>query len=66
MSAFADAIAADTFDDATATEGAALRVKSAERLRDAVIKALRRIHAILDAAQREKLAYLIRTGALSI
>jgi len=66
ISALADAIAADTFDSAKAAEGAALRVKSAERLRDAVVAALNRIHALLDPPQREKLAYLIRTGALVI
>ena len=66
VSALADAVAGDTFDSTTATEGAALRVKSAERLRDAVVTALGRIHALLDAPQREKLAYLIRTGALVI
>jgi hypothetical protein len=47
-------------------EAAALRVQTAERLRDAVVGALRRIHAVLDPEQRERLAYLIRTGALSI
>jgi hypothetical protein len=31
-----------------------------------VLKALGKIHAVLDAEQRKHLAYLIRTGALSI
>ena len=66
VSALADAVASDSFDSAKAVEGAALRVKSAERLRDAVVTALSRIHALLEPAQREKLAYLIRTGALTI
>lgn len=65
-SAFADGIAGDAFDDAKVGEAATLRVQTAERLRDAVVNALRRIHAVLDAEQRERLAYLIRTGALSI
>jgi aspartate-semialdehyde dehydrogenase len=43
-----------------------LRVKSAERLRDAVIKALQAIHAILNAEQRTRLAYLLRSGTLSV
>jgi Spy/CpxP family protein refolding chaperone len=64
--AFADAVAGDSFDNAKAGEGAALRVKSAERLRDAVVQALGRIHALLDHEQREQLAYMIRTGALVI
>jgi Spy/CpxP family protein refolding chaperone len=65
-SAFADMIASETFNEAKAGEAAAERVKSAERLRDAVVKALGRIHAILDPEQRAKLAYLIRTGALTL
>ena len=64
--AFADALGLEVFDEAKAKEGGALRVKSAERLRDAVVKALGKIHAQLDQAQRTQLAYLIRTGTLSI
>jgi Spy/CpxP family protein refolding chaperone len=63
---FADAVASETFDESKVGEAAEARVKSAERLRGAVVKALGRIHAILDAEQRAKLAYLLRTGALSI
>jgi Spy/CpxP family protein refolding chaperone len=66
VSAFADAVAGEAFDAARAGEGGELRVKSAERLRDAVAKALAKIHALLDARQRSELAYLIRTGTLSI
>ena len=64
VASFADALGLEAFEEARAREGGDLRVKSAERLRDAVLKALQRIHAILDREQREKLAYLIRTGAL--
>jgi len=64
--AFADAIAAGQFDEQRAGEGGSLRVASAEHMRDAVLKALSRIHAMLDEAQRERLAYLIRTGTLQI
>ena len=39
---------------------------SAERLRDAVLKALQQIHGLLDDDQRKRLAYLIRTGTLVI
>ena len=66
VSALADAVAGETFDGAKAEEGAKLRVASAERLRDAVMKALQQIHAMLDGEQRGKLAYLIRTGTLLI
>src|SRR5215831_12840161 len=66
MAAFADALAGDTFDAAKAGEGGELRVKSAERLREAVLKALQQIHAVLKPEQRVRLAYLIRTGRLVI
>lgn len=66
VSAFADAIAGETFDGGKAADGARLRVSSAERLRDAVVTALQQIHGILDPEQRAKLAYLIRTGTLTI
>src|SRR5438552_1181733 len=66
VAAFADALAGDTFDTARAGEGGELRVKSEERLREAVLKALQQIHAVLNADQRLRLAYLIRTGALVI
>jgi Spy/CpxP family protein refolding chaperone len=66
VAAFADALMGDTFDTAKAGEGGDLRVKSAERLRGAVVKALQQIHAILNAEQRSRLAYLIRTGTLAV
>ena len=66
LSGFADAVAGPTFDATRAKESAALRVATAERLRDAVTGALERLHALLDNDQRERLAYLIRTGVLSL
>ncbi len=66
VAALADAVAGDTFDEAKAKAAAGDRVKTAEALRDAVVKALREIHAVLQPGQREQLAYLIRTGALII
>jgi len=66
VSAFAEAVASDTFDTTRAAEGGATRVRAAEHLRDAVEKALARIHALLRPEQRQKLAYLIRTGTLRI
>src|SRR5262245_16383670 len=66
VAAFADALTGDTFDSAKAGEGADMRLKSAQRLRDAVLRALEQIHAILTPQQRSQLAYLIRTGALMI
>ena len=64
LTAFADAVSGDTFDEARAAEAAGQRVKSAERLQATVAKALGRIHALLNPEQRARLAYLIRTGAL--
>ena len=66
VAAFANAVAGEAFDTAQAGEAAAARVKSAERLKDAVTTALSRIHAVLDAEQRKSFAYLIRTGAISL
>jgi Spy/CpxP family protein refolding chaperone len=66
LAAFADAVGAGSFDEARAGEAGKLRVDSAERLRNAVTTALQKIHALLDPEQREKLAYLIRTGTLTI
>jgi Spy/CpxP family protein refolding chaperone len=66
VAAFADALGGEAFDAAKAAEGGAARVRTAERLRDAVLKALREIHAVLNAEQRGRLAYLIRTGTLSV
>ena len=66
VASFADALSGDVFDAAKAQEGGELRVQSEVRLRDAVLKTLQQIHAILNADQRNRLAYLIRTGALLI
>ena len=65
LAAFADAVSADAFDEAGAAEGAELRRKGSERLSDAVVKALGRIHKLLSPEQRGRLAYLIRTGTLA-
>jgi Spy/CpxP family protein refolding chaperone len=66
VAGFADAISGDTFDQAKADAAAQLRLDSAKRLRDAVVRALSRIHAVLNGEQRARLAYLIRTGTLSL
>ncbi len=66
LSSFADAVAGDAFDEARAAAGAAMRLESAERLRAAVVTGLGRIHKLLEPPQRARLAYLIRTGVLSL
>ena len=64
VSGFADALSGEALDASKLGEAAASRVRSAERLRDAVVNALGRIHALLDPEQRKQLAFLIRTGAV--
>lgn len=66
VGAFADALAGPSFDEGAAKEAAETRVGSATRLRDAVLKALRRTHAMLEPEQRKQLAYLLRSGQLTI
>lgn len=62
----ADLASAAEFDETRARAAADLKVRSAERIRDALVKGLARLHAILDPEQRERLAYLIRTGTLQL
>ena len=64
--AFADAVGGAVFDEGKANEGATQRVQSAEKLKTAVQKALREIHAVLSDEQRQRLAYLIRTGVVTL
>ena len=66
IGAFADAVSSGDFDESKAREAGDTRVKSAEKLRDSVVGALGKVHALLDAEQRKRLAYLLRTGALVI
>jgi Spy/CpxP family protein refolding chaperone len=65
-SAIADAIAGEALDAAKLKDATGERVKSAERLRDAVQSAITKIHALLTPEQRGRFAYLIRTGVLSV
>ena len=66
LTAFADAVAGETFDEARAGEAVTERVKTTERLQATVAKALTRIHALLNPEQRARIAYLIRSGALTL
>ena len=66
LASFADALGREQFDETAAQQAAQLRVATAERLRDAVVQALKRLHTMLDPEQRERLAYLIRTGTLAL
>src|SRR5262245_11569494 len=66
LSAFAEAVSGESFDESRAGAGGKLRVDSADRLRSAVVSALSRLHALLTPEQRARLAYLIRTGTLTL
>lgn len=65
LASFADAVSGESFDEARAVEGADLRRTGASRLSEAVVGALGRIHKLLSPEQRQRLAYLIRTGTLA-
>ncbi|MBI5502105.1 MAG: Spy/CpxP family protein refolding chaperone [Deltaproteobacteria bacterium] len=66
VAGIADLIAADAVDHDALAAAAGSRVKTAERLTGAVVQALGRIHALLNPEQRKRLAYLLRSGALSV
>jgi Spy/CpxP family protein refolding chaperone len=64
LATLADAVQGESFDRDKASEGAKLRSQSAERLQQKVVDSLARMHALLEPEQRERLAYLLRTGTL--
>ncbi len=66
LAEFADAVAGDAFDTAKAASAGERRVQSAARIRETLTRALEQIHALLNLDQRQRLAYLIRTGVLFI
>jgi Spy/CpxP family protein refolding chaperone len=66
LTALADAVAGDAFDAAKAGEAAGLRTRGAERVQEAVVRALTLMHALLTPEQRTRLAYLLRTGTLQM
>ncbi len=66
LTAFAEAVQGESFEEEKSKSAASLRVKSAENLQAAVSRAMARMHAVLNSDQRAKLAHLIRTGALLI
>ena len=66
VSALAEAVESASFDDQRVASIGEEQQKSEERIRAAVAQALKKIHAALDDEQRKKLAYLLRTGVLSI
>ena len=66
VGAIADALLEGAFDRDKLKAALDLRVTSAEGLRDAVLAALGSTHAMLRPEQRKKLAYLLRSGQITI
>jgi Spy/CpxP family protein refolding chaperone len=66
LAEFADAVAGLAFDASKAGGAGERRVQSAARVRDTLIRTLEQIHSLLNPEQRQRLAYLIRTGVLTI
>lgn len=66
LTAFAEAVEGDAFDEEKSKSAVSLRVKSADSLQGSVSRAVSRMHAVLNPDQRAKLAHLIRTGSLLI
>ena len=62
----AQAFGSEGFDDEKAAEAIERRKTSVGGQEDSVLKALRRIHEILDADQRAEFAYQLRSGSLEL
>ena len=66
IGAIADGLLGGEFERAKISEALNLRVQSAEKLRDAIVEALASTHGLLRPEQRKKLAYLLRSGVITI
>jgi Spy/CpxP family protein refolding chaperone len=66
VGSIADALLGGELDKGKLSEALELRVKSAQQLRDAVLATLSDTHAMLRPEQRKKLAYLLRSGQITI
>jgi Spy/CpxP family protein refolding chaperone len=66
ISALAEAIESASFDDQRIAAIGEEQKRSDDRIREAVARALRKLHEALDEEQRKRLAYLLRTGALTL
>lgn len=66
ITGIAGAVAGGEFDRDAAEEALALRVAAAERLKQEVLTTLEKTYDMLDAEQRKRLAYLLRSGQLTI
>lgn len=61
-SEMARAISGEAFDDAAAGEASARADAMAARMKEALTTALKRVHAVLDPRQRERLAEILAKG----
>jgi hypothetical protein len=66
VSTLAEALEGGEVDENKLREAGEQQERSATQVRAAVESALRKMHAVLDADQRKRLAYLLRAGVLSI
>jgi hypothetical protein len=66
VAALADAVASDEYQEQHTAHAGMLRVQSAERLQNAIANALKQIHTMLKTEQRERFAYLIRSGTVNL
>jgi len=66
IAGIADAVEAEDFDQAAAAEALSARVEATERLKEEVLTTLKKTHEMLDSEQRKRLAYLLRSGQLTI
>ena len=66
LAELADALEGEAFDVSKADTAGERRVQSAVRLRESLKHALQEIHALLTADQRQRIAYLIRSGVISV
>ncbi|MGB5811623.1 MAG: Spy/CpxP family protein refolding chaperone [Polyangiales bacterium] len=66
IAGLADAVDGEAFDAEQAATALDARVESATRLKHEVLKTLEKTHEMLDAEQRKRLAYLLRSGQLTI
>lgn len=64
LTLLAEAATGEAFESAKADEATRLRIQSVTRLQQRVTESLAQMHAVLDAEQRARLAYLLRTGTL--
>ncbi len=66
VAGIADAVERESFDADGAAEALSARVTAAERLKQEVLATLQKTHEMLDPEQRKRLAYLLRSGQLTI